>query len=255
MSVTLTPAPVAATEGVAFASNTLLATFNDLVTPASASVSWGDGQSGVANISTQSDGHGGYYYDLEAGNTYAARPVYNWLDCLRQPRCASECDHNDGHCGTCTFNRVSYHPKGIRKTHRRTLFWPVSGNPIHWRVLASSKRPLTGRLQHDGRRCPSLYGLRQRDGGPGPNSTFVVFGNHEYAEPGTYAVTVSILDNGGDSTVVNSTITVLGLAPTLTGISPTSVSTAGGAVLQLTGTDLERVSAVYFSARKLRPLQ
>jgi hypothetical protein len=75
---------------------------------------------------------------------------------------------------------------------------------------------------------------------------FTVAGTHTYAEEGAYPITVQIQDVGGSRVRAYSTATVVGAAPVIAAISPSSGPSAGGTTVTITGVFLDDTLAVYF---------
>ncbi|MFO0970034.1 MAG: IPT/TIG domain-containing protein, partial [Gemmataceae bacterium] len=80
------------------------------------------------------------------------------------------------------------------------------------------------------------------------DGSYVVTGTHTYAGPGDYEASVFTSDAGGSYANTTLTITVDGIAPEITGLEPDIGSTDGGRVVVITGSNLERVTDVYFGA-------
>jgi len=68
-------------------------------------------------------------------------------------------------------------------------------------------------------------GLITPVGGTAAGATFAVAGSHVYGRAGTYAVSVVVTDRGGQTTTINTTVTII--APALTGQANPIVATEG----------------------------
>src|SRR5262245_19538468 len=80
------------------------------------------------------------------------------------------------------------------------------------------------------------------------SGSFQVSGEHTYAAPGTYSVHVHIWDAGGSQAEFTTTITVTGVAPTVSSVDPAIGRTDGSVLVGIMGSNLNRVTAVMFGS-------
>jgi hypothetical protein len=199
--LTLSAAPVSATEGAAFAG--VVATFTDanqfgVTGDYTATITWGDGHTSAGTVAA--DGQSPGHFTVSGSNTYAAAGLF--------------------------AVRVTVADRGGSTVTAQALA-TVADAPLTATgaaVQASVSQPFTGVVASftDAGPVPTagyaatiFWGDGTTSGGiiQAASTGFIVTGNHTYAVPGTFPLRVAVSDPGGATATAATTATVTAPAP------------------------------------------
>ncbi|MDB5353044.1 MAG: hypothetical protein JWN86_4291 [Planctomycetota bacterium] len=170
-----------------------------------ATIDWGDGSPQTAGLITQPGGPGTAFV-ITGNHTYADEggPFLIGVSIL---------DNNGGHAATSTIvtavaDAALTNPTGIPvfSNQALTLNGVLLGTFSDGNPLATQADFAATINWGDG--SPTSIGLVHLIGGTATTSTFSVSGTHHYNTSGSFPITVIVLDDGGMSTVINTTANI-----------------------------------------------
>ena len=243
-TITLSPAPggpILTTEGAPLV-NVPVATFTNsdpTATPGSFSaiIDWGDGSPASAGTVTQPGGPGTGFV-VTGNHTYADESASAYKITVIVS------DNIGGKATTSTSATVGdaalVNPTGIPEfsNDAQVLLNAPLGTFADNNKLSSSSDFLATINWGDG--SPNTQGFVTLVGGNATQSIYSVSGTHDYSTPGVKNVVISVLDDGGSSTTINTTVTVSSTAVALSIAVPGPIlateglPTAGGVIAVIT---------------------
>ncbi|HEY1591106.1 MAG TPA: hypothetical protein VGF81_04890 [Solirubrobacteraceae bacterium] len=198
--ITASGTPVSATEGQAFSGN--VATFTDPDTSATASeysatIDWGDGTTSTGTIS----GSGGSF-TVAGSHTYAEEGSYTIKTTITDVDFAS---NTATASSTATVADAALHATGTTITRVQGAVEGHSMTPV---VATFTDADPAGTVSDYTATINWGDGSTTAGKIAASGKAFSVSGPHDYAEEGTYKVTVTIKDVGGATTSATSTVNV-----------------------------------------------